>query len=126
MSARWAIRSNMRRALQVVSASARRPRARTTGRSVPRALGEAMGRGLRDVGIVEAPDERTEALAAAIALRGMLEQPDKTAALVTPDRALAQRVAAELRRWGIVADDSAGQPLAPRRWAPSGALSWRP
>ncbi len=71
-----------------------------------------MQRGLRDVGVVEAPDERTEALAAAIALRGMLEQPDKTAALVTPDRALAQRVAAELRRWGIVADDSAGQPLS--------------
>ncbi|HTN11551.1 MAG TPA: double-strand break repair protein AddB, partial [Acetobacteraceae bacterium] len=32
--------------------------------------------------------------------------------LVTPDRALAGRVAAELLRWGIVADDSAGERLA--------------
>ncbi len=97
---------------QVISASARPAEATDDWPELRAALGEAMQRGLRDVGVVEAPDERTEALAAAIALRGMLEQPDKTAALVTPDRALAQRVAAELRRWGIVADDSAGQPLA--------------
>jgi len=31
---------------------------------------------------------------------------------VTPDRALARRVAAELKRWGIAIDDSAGRPLA--------------
>ena len=31
---------------------------------------------------------------------------------MTPDRALAGRVAAELLRWGVVADDSAGEPLA--------------
>ena len=34
-----------------------------------------------------------------------------TAALVTPDRELARRVAAELRRWDIEIDDSAGVPL---------------
>src|SRR4029077_16451333 len=34
-----------------------------------------------------------------------------TAALVTPDRELARRVAAELRRWGIAIDDSGGLPL---------------
>ncbi len=34
------------------------------------------------------------------------------AALVTPDRDLAGRVAAELLRYGVVADDSAGEPLA--------------
>jgi ATP-dependent helicase/nuclease subunit B len=33
------------------------------------------------------------------------------AALVTPDRALARRVAVELRRFGIQADDSGGRPL---------------
>ncbi len=104
---------------QVVSASARPAEATDDWPELRSTLEEAMQRGLRDVGIVEAPDERTEALAAAIALRGMLEQPDKTAALVTPDRALAQRVAAELRRWGIIADDSAGQPLAA---APLGAF----
>ena len=44
-------------------------------------------------------------------LRGALEEPGKTAALVTPDRALAARVVAQLDRWGIKADDSAGRPL---------------
>ena len=34
-----------------------------------------------------------------------------TAALLTPDRELARRVAAALRRWGIDIDDSAGVPL---------------
>jgi ATP-dependent helicase/nuclease subunit B len=32
--------------------------------------------------------------------------------LVTPDRDLARRVSAHLRRWGIEADDSAGRPLS--------------
>ena len=36
----------------------------------------------------------------------------QTAALVTPDRNLARRVAAELRRWDIAIDNSAGRPLA--------------
>src|SRR6185436_15432360 len=30
----------------------------------------------------------------------------------TPDRGLARRVSAHLRRWGVEADDSAGRPLA--------------
>src|SRR3546814_15897225 len=50
--------------------------------------------------------------AIAIALREALESPEKTAALVTPDRALATRVSAHLKRWGIEADDSAGRPLS--------------
>ena len=37
----------------------------------------------------------------------------QVAALVTPDRGLARRVAVELKRWGIEVDDSAGRPLAP-------------
>ena len=53
-----------------------------------------------------------EAQAIALALRGVLEEPGQTAALVTPDRALARRVAAHCRRWGIEVDDSAGRPLA--------------
>ncbi|WP_164985922.1 double-strand break repair protein AddB [Bosea sp. Tri-44] len=69
--------------------------------------------------IVEAADEREEALAAALALREALEEPGARAALITPDRGLAERVAVELRRWGIQADDSAGMPLG--RW-PAGAL----
>lgn len=74
---------------------------------------------LEGLRIVEAADEREEALVAALALREALEEPDARAALITPDRGLAERVAVELRRWGIMADDSAGLPLA--RW-PAGAL----
>lgn len=67
--------------------------------------------GLADVAVVEADDEREEALAAALALREAVAQPGRTAALVTPDRALAERVCAELARWGIEAEDSAGRAL---------------
>ena len=40
-----------------------------------------------------------EAVTIALLLRRKLETPGATAALVTPDRELARRVAAELRRW---------------------------
>src|SRR5882757_8019562 len=53
-----------------------------------------------------------EAVAVALALRETLKDEGRTAALVTPDRDLARRVAAELRRWNIDIDDSAGTPLA--------------
>jgi ATP-dependent helicase/nuclease subunit B len=52
-----------------------------------------------------------EALVIALALRRTLEDKGKTAALVTPDRDLARRVTAELRRWNVDIDDSAGTPL---------------
>ena len=45
-------------------------------------------------------------------LREALETPGATAALVTPDRDLAGRVATDLLRYGVVADDSAGEALA--------------
>lgn len=57
-------------------------------------------------------DEHEESRAIALALRDAMEQPDLTAALITPDRNLAQRVTANLRRFGIIADDSAGETLA--------------
>ncbi|NIJ43131.1 ATP-dependent helicase/nuclease subunit B [Parvibaculum indicum] len=72
----------------------------------PRA-GEAV-KGLR---LVEASAERDEAAAIALMMREALEVPGKTAAMVSPDRNLARRVAMELRRWGIEIDDSAGAPL---------------
>ncbi|MBX9944556.1 MAG: double-strand break repair protein AddB [Reyranella sp.] len=53
-----------------------------------------------------------EAVVIALALREALNQPRRTAALITPDRQLARRVAAELGRWDIEIDDSAGAPLA--------------
>jgi ATP-dependent helicase/nuclease subunit B len=56
-------------------------------------------------------DAQEEAVAIAMLLRDALEIPGHRAALVTPDRALAGRVAAELLRWDVVADDSAGERL---------------
>jgi ATP-dependent helicase/nuclease subunit B len=69
-------------------------------------------RRLSSIRLAELPDPAAEAQAIALALRGALETPGKTAALVTPDRQLAGRVSALLRRWGIEADDSAGKPLS--------------
>ncbi len=60
---------------------------------------------------LELEHHREEADVIALRLRAALEEPERTAALITPDRALAARVAASLRRWGIEADDSAGTPL---------------
>jgi len=61
---------------------------------------------------LEAADEQEEAASIALILRDAIAAPGRRAALVTPDRALAGRVAAELLRWGIVADDSAGEQLS--------------
>jgi ATP-dependent helicase/nuclease subunit B len=64
------------------------------------------------VTLVEAANERDEAVAIAIALRRTVEMPERTAALVTGDRDLARRVSAELLRFGIRADDSGGTLLS--------------
>ncbi len=61
---------------------------------------------------LEPADQQEEAVAIALALRQALESAGRAAALVTPDRLLAARVAAELARFGVVVDDSAGEPLA--------------
>ena len=81
------------------------PDAETSGRRI------APAGSLQGITIVEAADAREQALAIAIVLREALHQ-EKTTALVTPDRALARRVCAELTRWNIEIDDSAGLPLA--------------
>jgi len=67
---------------------------------------------LKDITRIDCPGPREEAAAIALIMRRTLEEPGKTAALVTPDRNLARRVAAELRRWQVEVDDSAGLPLA--------------
>ena len=68
--------------------------------------------GLKGLSLVAAADPAEEAAVVALALREALEAPKRTAALVTPDRDLARRVSAELKRWDIEIDDSAGTPLA--------------
>lgn len=71
--------------------------------------GAAAIEGLR---MVEAASPAEEALVIALAMRQVVEKPGRTAALVTPDRALARRVTVQLQRFGIDIDDSAGVPLA--------------
>ncbi|MDT8758311.1 double-strand break repair protein AddB [Sphingomonas psychrotolerans] len=72
----------------------------------------AAERRLDGVRVLEVATPAEEAQGIALALREVLETPGRTAALVTPDRALARRVAAHCARWGIAVDDSAGQPLS--------------
>ena len=66
---------------------------------------------MSSVTVIEAASAEDEALAIALVLRECLETPDKTAALVTPDRVLARRVIAALSRWRIAIDDSGGDAL---------------
>ncbi len=66
---------------------------------------------LEGLELLEARDLGEEATALAIRLREALEVPGRRAMLVTADRNLARRVAAELARWDVEVDDSAGTPL---------------
>ncbi len=63
------------------------------------------------IDLIEAANEREEALAVALALRDAINEEGKTTALVTADRNLARRVVGELARFGIDADDSGGRHL---------------
>ncbi|MEF3364916.1 double-strand break repair protein AddB [Methylocystis sp. 9N] len=82
--------------------------------------GAGFAAALEDVVVLEASDERLEALTLALFMREALDTPGRTAALVTPDRNIARRVAVELRRFEIEIDDSGGKPLAT---TPIGALA---
>jgi ATP-dependent helicase/nuclease subunit B len=73
--------------------------------------GERLATALGGLSAIAAPGQREEATAIALIMRRTLEEPGRTAALVTPDRGLARRVRAELKRWNIDIDDSAGEPL---------------
>lgn len=61
--------------------------------------------------LIEAAHPREEAEAVALAMRDALIN-NKHVALITPDRQLARQVTANLRRYGLVANDSAGLPLS--------------
>ena len=62
--------------------------------------------------VITARDRREEANLTALSLREALEKPNQTAAMITPDRQLAELVIADLRRWDIVIEDSAGKRLS--------------
>jgi ATP-dependent helicase/nuclease subunit B len=67
---------------------------------------------LDGISVIAAANAEEEALAIAVALREAIETDKKSAALVTPDRALARRVLAALERWNVAVDDSGGDALA--------------
>ena len=84
--------------------------ARRCGRPPPPTAGKRSARSMsgarstarsRDMSVIEAANAEEEALAIAVALREAVETRGKTAALVTPDRALARRVGAALARWNM-------------------------
>jgi ATP-dependent helicase/nuclease subunit B len=79
-----------------------------TARTEPALVKDA----LAGVALIEAPSAQDEAEAVALILREAIETPGRTAALVSPDRLLARRVAIRLEAWGIRVDDSAGRPFA--------------
>ena len=72
----------------------------------------AADKAMTGISVIETANAEEEALTIAVCLREAVETPDKTAALVTPDRALARRVVAALERWQVEVDDSGGDALA--------------
>lgn len=68
--------------------------------------------GFKNVHVLELQTQQEEAKAVSVLLRETLNTPNKTAALITPNRQLARMVAAQLRRFEIAVDDSGGAPLA--------------
>ncbi|WP_142849049.1 double-strand break repair protein AddB [Telmatospirillum sp. J64-1] len=106
----WSRTPNPRTARAWLIAEAMRPAATTDlWRSLP---AQADAAAIEGVTRLDCPGPREEAGAIAMLLREALETEGRTAALITPDRNLARRVAAELERWDIEVDDSAGRPLA--------------
>ncbi|MFM7403703.1 MAG: PD-(D/E)XK nuclease family protein, partial [Erythrobacter sp.] len=73
---------------------------------------QARDRQLEGVRLIAGATSEEEAQAIALLVREALEQPARRVAVVTADRGLARRVAQHLERWNIIADDSAGRPLA--------------
>ena len=71
-----------------------------------------MAAALTELNVIEAATAEEEAEAVALMLREVAETPGGTAALVTPDRVLARRVAARLEVWDLDVEDTAGQPFA--------------
>ncbi|WP_022720000.1 double-strand break repair protein AddB [Rhodopseudomonas sp. B29] len=98
---------------EILASEAMRPsqataswQARLADAKIDRLIGEGTG----GVTLVEAPNSEIEALAIAVCLREAYQQ-GRSAALVTPDRALARRVIASLGRWQLPYDDSGGDRL---------------
>ena len=66
---------------------------------------------LKGLKVMSVTDSFKEAELIGGLMRQVLETPNKTAMLITPDRTLARKVQAALMRWNILIDDSAGSAL---------------
>ncbi|EGP09329.1 ATP-dependent nuclease subunit B [Bradyrhizobiaceae bacterium SG-6C] len=75
-----------------------------------KAITQRIASATENLTLIEAANPEMEALAIATAMREARER-NLTAALVTPDRALARRVMASLGRWNLAFDDSGGDSL---------------
>lgn len=64
----------------------------------------------KNISMISANSPKEEATAIALCLRAAAEN-DTSAVLISPDRNLTRRVSAQLARWKITPDDSAGEPL---------------
>ncbi|MBJ3785689.1 double-strand break repair protein AddB [Devosia sediminis] len=95
------------------------PTAQTALWSEQRFDATTLSAALDGVSIIRARNEDDEARAMALAGRAALEN-GKSVGIITPDRNLARRIAAELKRFDIVVDDAAGTPLY---HAPAGRLA---
>lgn len=73
---------------------------------------EAEKRRLKDVRLMTSATAEDEAQSIAMLVREALEVPEKRVAVISADRSLAHRVAQNLQRWNIEADDTAGRALS--------------
>jgi len=67
---------------------------------------------LGDIDFIAAENPLHEAKIIALSLREVLNNPEQTAMVVTPDRVLAQHIMQEMQRWDVTVNDSGGQPLS--------------
>ena len=81
-----------------------------TGRDWRARTAARLARALSNIELVEAQDQNHEAKVIALILRDCLETPANGSAC-HPNRDLARMVAAQMRRWDLDIDDSAGTPL---------------
>src|SRR5204862_2331704 len=73
-------------------------------------IAEKISLSMTNIAVIEADNSEMEALSIAVAMREARHL-NKSAALVTADRALARRVIAALARWDLAFDDSGGDAL---------------
>ena len=98
---------------EMLASEAMRPSNATAqwhGRLAEPEIAQKISAGMTNLAVIEAANPEMEALAIAVAMREAREL-NKSAALVTPDRALARRVTAALGRWNLQFDNSGGDAL---------------